>query len=64
MTLPTTLNDRKFQKFVESGGNATVRLVGISGAVSTPTSFTLTDLEYQSFVENASGDVCIRVSSS
>lgn len=61
MSLPNSLNDRRYKRFVEFNSNVCVRLVGVSGVVSSSASDVNTD-SYNSFVENSSGDVSVRVS--
>ena len=60
MTLPSGLNERLFQSFVEDdAGNVAVRATGsVSGAGGPPSN--LNERLMSRYVENAAGDVTIR----
>jgi hypothetical protein len=60
MVLPTSLMDREKGKFVEISSEVTVRLVGITG-VFTASDKPRSQLEHDKLVENAAGDIAVRV---
>jgi len=60
MALPTSLMDREKGKFVEVSSEVTVRMVGITGVFIASTA-PRSQLEHEKHVENAAGNIAVRV---
>lgn len=60
MTLPKNIDDLEKAKFIDDSGNVCLRVVATSTSnTSAPLATSITDLEYNKFVDDDNGDTAI-----